>query len=136
LFVDMTRRKVANVADRKDAATVEEFADFLEAHGGKREAVPDASIDIGAAFEAGIKENFPNAEITFDNRRHQARQRGGRPGTARARPPMFGAKAQNIGFLVQFHGLARRRRLATALSGLRAGRPLRCVFRLQGAGLC
>ena len=26
----------------------------------------DASIDMGAAFEAGIKENFPNAEITFD----------------------------------------------------------------------
>jgi hypothetical protein len=28
--------------------------------------VTDASIDMGAAFEAGIKENFPNAEITFD----------------------------------------------------------------------
>src|SRR5271165_1701345 len=32
----------------------------------RREAVTDASIDMGAAFEAGIKENFPNAEITFD----------------------------------------------------------------------
>ena len=66
LFVDMARRKVVNVADGKDAATVKEFADFLEAHGGRREAVTDASIDMGAAFEAGIKENFPNAEITFD----------------------------------------------------------------------
>jgi hypothetical protein len=66
LFVDMARRKVVYVADGKDAATAEEFADFLEAHGGKREAVTDASIDMGAAFEAGIKENFPNAEITFD----------------------------------------------------------------------
>ena len=56
LFVDMARRKVVYVAD----------ADFLEAHGGRREAVTDASIDMGAAFEAGIKENFPNAEITFD----------------------------------------------------------------------
>ncbi len=54
------------VADGKDAATVKEFADFLEAHGGKREAVTDASIDMGAAFEAGIKANFDNAEITFD----------------------------------------------------------------------
>lgn len=26
----------------------------------------DASIDMGAAFEAGIKANFENAEITFD----------------------------------------------------------------------
>src|SRR5271165_4380574 len=66
LLVDMARRKVVYVADGKDAATVKEFADFLEAHGGRREAVTDASIDMGAAFEAGIKENFPNAEITFD----------------------------------------------------------------------
>ena len=66
LFIDMAKRKVIYVADGKDAATVKEFADFLEAHGGQREAVRDASIDMGAAFEAGIKENFPNAEITFD----------------------------------------------------------------------
>ena len=66
LFVDMARRKVVYVADGKHAAPVKEFADFLEAHGGRREAVTDASIDMGAAFEAGIKENFPNAEITFD----------------------------------------------------------------------
>jgi len=66
LFVDMAKRKVVYVADGKDAATVKEFADFLEAHGGSREAVTDASIDMGAAFEAGIKDNFPNAEITFD----------------------------------------------------------------------
>src|SRR5208337_2170743 len=66
LFVDMARRKVIYAADGKDAATVKEFADFLEAHGGKREAVTDASIDMRAAFEAGIKANFDNAEITFD----------------------------------------------------------------------
>jgi transposase len=66
LFVDMASRKVVYVADGKDAGTVKEFADFLEARGGDREAVGDASIDMGAAFEAGIKENFPNAEITFD----------------------------------------------------------------------
>ena len=66
LFVDMARRKVIYAADGKDGATVKEFADFLEAHGGKREAVTDASIDMGAAFEAGIKANFENAQITFD----------------------------------------------------------------------
>lgn len=66
LFIDMARRKVVYAADGKDAATVKAFVDFLEAHGGRREAVADASIDMGAAFEAGIKENFPEAEITFD----------------------------------------------------------------------
>jgi transposase len=66
LFVDMARRKVIYVTEGKDAETVKAFADFLEAHGGDRKAISDASIDMGAAFEAGIKQNFPNAEITFD----------------------------------------------------------------------
>ncbi|HXW22869.1 MAG TPA: ISL3 family transposase [Rhodomicrobium sp.] len=66
LFIDMAKRKVIFVADGKDAGTVTEFAQFLEAHGGEREAISDASIDMGAAFEAGIKANFANAEITFD----------------------------------------------------------------------
>ena len=45
-----------HVADGKDAATVKEFADFLEAHGGRREAVTDASIDRGAACRSGVLE--------------------------------------------------------------------------------
>jgi len=87
LFVDMAKRKVVYVAEGKDAGTVTEFADFLEAHGGARETVSDASIDMSAAFEAGIRQNFENAEITFDKfhviklaneavddvRRHEAR---------------------------------------------------------------
>ena len=66
LFVDMARRKVVYAAEGKDAGTVKEFADFLEAHGGDPADISDASIDMGAAFEAGIKQNFPNAAITFD----------------------------------------------------------------------
>ena len=46
---------------------MKEFADFLEAHGGRREAVTDASIDMGAAFEAGIKENFPTPRSRSTN---------------------------------------------------------------------
>jgi transposase len=66
LFVDIARRKVVFVTDGKDAATVGAFATFLEKHGGKKENVTDASIDMGAAFIAGVKANFPNAKITFD----------------------------------------------------------------------
>ena len=62
----MASRKVVYVADGKDSRTVKEFADFLESHGGDRLGVSDASIDMGAAFEAGIKQNFANAAITFD----------------------------------------------------------------------
>ena len=66
LFVDMARRKVVFVAEGKDAATVMAFKEFLVNHGGDANAIRDASIDMGAAFEAGIKDNFPKAEITFD----------------------------------------------------------------------
>jgi len=66
LFVDIARRKVVHVADGKDASTVAAFAEFLERHGGKKDNITDASIDMGAAFIAGIKANFPNARITFD----------------------------------------------------------------------
>ena len=66
LFVDIGRRKVVFVTDGKDAATVGAFAAFLEEHGGKKENIADASIDMGAAFIAGVKSNFPNAKITFD----------------------------------------------------------------------
>jgi transposase len=66
LFVDMARRKVVYVAEGKDAATVKAFKEFLESHGGDAKAITDASIDMGAAFEAGIRQNFANAEITFD----------------------------------------------------------------------
>ena len=62
----MARRKVVYVADGKDAATVDAFAAFLERHGGRRENITDASIDMGAAFIAGVRANFPNVKITFD----------------------------------------------------------------------
>ena len=66
LFVDMARRKVVYVTEGKDAATVDAFAAFLEAHGGNRANITDASIDMGAAFIAGVKANFPNAKIAFE----------------------------------------------------------------------
>lgn len=66
LFVDITRRKVVFVTDGKDAATVAAFAAFLEEHGGDRNKITDASIDMGAAFAAGVTANFPKAKITYD----------------------------------------------------------------------
>ena len=39
---DLSQVRRIAADDGKDAATVKEFADFLEAHGGKREAVTDS----------------------------------------------------------------------------------------------
>jgi len=66
LFVDLARRRVIHVAEGKSAETVDEFAQELEKHGGDAERITDASIDMGAAFVAGVRRNFPHAALTFD----------------------------------------------------------------------
>jgi transposase len=66
LFVDIDRRRVLHVADGKDAATVEAFADDLAAHGGKAENIAEVCIDMSAAFIRGVGEHLPEAAITFD----------------------------------------------------------------------
>jgi len=38
----------------------------LEAHGGDPEKVTDAAIDMSKAFIKGVKEQLPNAVVTFD----------------------------------------------------------------------
>lgn len=66
LFADIESRRVVFVTDGKSKQTVDDFAAFLEAHGGDRADIGDVSIDMSAAFVAGVKENFPDAVITFD----------------------------------------------------------------------
>lgn len=66
LFADLDARRVLFVADGKDAATVEAFAEDLTAHGGDPEAIAEVCIDMSKAFIAGTAEHLPNAEITFD----------------------------------------------------------------------
>ena len=66
LFVDIDRRRVAYIADGKDAGTVAAFADDLEAHGGDASRIKEVCIDMSAAFIKGVGENLTEAEITFD----------------------------------------------------------------------
>jgi len=66
LFVDMNEKKIAFVAEGKDNKTVEAFADDLEKHNGDPEKITDVSCDMSPAFIKGVKENLPNAQITFD----------------------------------------------------------------------
>jgi transposase len=66
LFVDMLRRRTIHVTEGKGADTVKAFVeDFIE-HGGKPENITDVSCDMSPAFIKGVKENLPNAAITFD----------------------------------------------------------------------
>jgi transposase len=69
VFMDLDRdnRRVLFATEGKDAQTVERFREDLEAHGGQAEQVQEACLDMSAAFIRGLKEEFPEAKLTFDN---------------------------------------------------------------------
>lgn len=66
LFVDLNRRKTMFVSEGKDNKTVIDFSKDLKNHHAKAEQIKEVSCDMSAAFIKGIKENLPNANITFD----------------------------------------------------------------------
>lgn len=66
LFVDLDERRTIFVADGKDSETVDRFENDLWDHNGLAKNITDVSCDMSPAFIKGVRENFPNAEITFD----------------------------------------------------------------------
>lgn len=65
-FFDLDKRKLLFGTKGKDNETVKRFVADLEAHGGDPEKVTDAAIDMSKAFIKGVKEQLPNAVVTFD----------------------------------------------------------------------
>jgi len=66
LFVDLEKRKSIFIAEGKDSKTVVKFKEDFENHKGDINRIKDVSCDMSPAFIKGVKENLPNAEITFD----------------------------------------------------------------------
>jgi len=66
LFVDLVERRTVHISAGKDNKTVVDFVEELEAKMGKRKAIKQVSCDMSPAFIKGVKENLPEAEITFD----------------------------------------------------------------------
>src|SRR3989338_499818 len=66
LFVDLLKKRTVFIAEGNDQKTVEAFADDLKAHNGSTETITDVSCDMWPAFIKGVKDNLPNAQITFD----------------------------------------------------------------------
>jgi transposase len=66
LFVDLLKKRTVFIAEGNDQKTVEAFANDLKTHNGSPEAVTDVSCDMWPAFIKGVKDNLPNAQITFD----------------------------------------------------------------------
>ena len=63
---DYHTKKLIFGVEGKDHKVLENFAQHLEAHGGKRENIRQVCCDMSKAFIKGIEENFPQAAITFD----------------------------------------------------------------------
>lgn len=66
LFVDLERKKTIFVAEGKDNSTIKAFVEDLVRHKGSVNNVTDVSCDMSPAFIKGVKENLPEAKITFD----------------------------------------------------------------------
>src|SRR5258706_4219535 len=67
IFMDLDAdKRVLFATPGRDGATVVAFADDLRSHGGDPAAITDTSSDMSAAFIAGIRDNLPNAMMTFD----------------------------------------------------------------------
>jgi transposase len=55
-----------HISAGKDHKTVVDFVEVLESKQGDRNAIKQVSCDMSPAFIKGVKENMPEAEITFD----------------------------------------------------------------------
>ena len=66
LAVDMDTRSVIFVTEGKGADTIGRFAEHLRERGGDPGLIETVSIDMSPAFEKGVAEHLPRAEITYD----------------------------------------------------------------------
>lgn len=65
-FFDMDSRRLVFATEGREHEVVAAFARFLGAHSGDSAAVREVSCDMSPAFIKGVRENLPNAEVTFD----------------------------------------------------------------------
>lgn len=66
MFVDIVQRRTIFIADGKSNDTVNQFKKDFHEHKGEVKNITDVSCDMSPAFIKGVKENLPNAKITFD----------------------------------------------------------------------
>lgn len=66
LVIDAGQRRVIDVEQGRDKATVSAFADKLEQHGGDRGLITAVTSDMSRSYIPAIAENFPNALSVVD----------------------------------------------------------------------
>lgn len=66
LFMDLEDRRLLFATGGRDARTLSAFREDLEKHGATAEQIREFCADLSPAFQKGLREEFPNARITFD----------------------------------------------------------------------
>lgn len=66
LFVDLKSPRVLFATEGKDSSTVERFKQDLIEHSGCAENIGQMCCDMSPAFIKGVREQFPDAKLTFD----------------------------------------------------------------------
>lgn len=66
VFADLMAGRVIFATEGKDAATFQAFVKALSEHNGHPKAITQAAIDMSAAYQKGVRENLPNAQVVFD----------------------------------------------------------------------
>jgi transposase len=66
LVVNLETNKTIFVTEGRSSDTIDKFKKSLEEQKGNANNILDISIDMSKAFIKGVKDNFPNGNITFD----------------------------------------------------------------------
>ena len=63
---DLQAKRLLFATSGKDNTTVQSFTQDLSAHGGQPQAIEHVCMDMSAAFAKGVRENLPQAQISYD----------------------------------------------------------------------
>jgi len=66
LFVDMDENRVVHVTPGKDAIVIGTFRQMLQSRNIPPEQIEQVCADMSPAFRKGVREQFPDAKLTFD----------------------------------------------------------------------
>ena len=66
VFADLVEKRVIFATEGKDAATFRAFIQALSEHNGHPKAITQVAIDMSPAYQKGVRETLPNADVVFD----------------------------------------------------------------------
>jgi len=66
MFADLVKKRVLFATEGKDQETWAKFVAALEKHNGHRQAITQVSLDMSPAYQRGVADHCPHAQVVFD----------------------------------------------------------------------